>query len=242
MDDALLSLKGVSKSFWRGSRKVEVLQDVSLDVHPGELVAIWGRRGAGKTTLLQIAAGIERCDSGVTMLGGRDLGRLSERELAVCRRDLVGWVQSARPRSEVPVLTWVALAVMHRHPRRTAERLAQAALQRLGVEECSYQRWRDLSAGERALASIAYAIARSPRLLLVDDPTIALHADERETVASMLRALAVKDGMGVLMTAPDMSSMMHAHRIGTLSGTRLITPPSSSGGAVVELSVRRRSR
>jgi putative ABC transport system ATP-binding protein len=241
MDDALLSLRGVSKSFWRGSRKVEVLHEVSLQVHPGELVAVWGRRGAGKTTLLQIAAGIERCDRGVASLEGRDLGTFSERELAICRRDVVGWVQSARPRSELPVATWVALAVMHKHSRRTAERLAQAALQRLGVEECATQRWNDLSAGERALASIAYAIVRSPRLLLVDDPTIALHADERETVAAMLRALAVDDGMGVLMTAPDMSSMMYAHRIGTLSGARLITPPSSGGAAVVELPIRRRS-
>lgn len=233
----------MSKSYWRGARRLQVLDGVSLEVRPGELVAVWGKRGAGKTTLLQIAAGIERCDAGVAMLEGRDLSALSQRALARCRRDLLGWAQAVRPRSELPVSVWVALAVMGRHGRRRAGRLATAALQRLGVEDCAGQRWRDLSAGERALVSIAYAIVRSPKLLLVDDPTIALHAEERETVAAMLRSLAVEDRIGVLMTAPDMSSMMHAHRISTLSGGRLICPPAdrAARSGVVELPVGRRS-
>lgn len=243
MGDALLSLRRVSKGYWRGARRLQVLADVDLDVHAGELVAVWGKRGAGKTTLLQIAAGIERCDAGVAMFDGRDLGRVSQRALARCRRETIGWAQAVRPRSELPISLWVALAVMGRHGRRRAGGLASAALHRLGVEDCAGERWRDLSAGERALVSIAYAIVRSPKLLLVDDPTIALHAEERETVAAMLRSLAVEDGIGVLMTAPDMSSMMHAHRIHTLSGGRLIRPPQprDARARVVELSVRRRS-
>jgi len=64
MGAALLSLQGVSKSYWRGHHELTVLSDLSLDVQPGELVAVWGRRGAGKTTLLRIAAGLETLDAG----------------------------------------------------------------------------------------------------------------------------------------------------------------------------------
>ena len=70
---AVLSLRGVRKSYWRGLRETVVLADVSLDVYGGEMVAVWGQRGSGKTTLLEVAAGLESPDSGAVSFQGRDL-------------------------------------------------------------------------------------------------------------------------------------------------------------------------
>ena len=78
MAGVLLSLREVSKSYWRGPSEVRVLAGASLDVHQGELVAVWGKRGAGKTTLLRIAAGLERPDGGVVRFEGEDLATLSD--------------------------------------------------------------------------------------------------------------------------------------------------------------------
>jgi lipoprotein-releasing system ATP-binding protein len=225
MAKPLLSLQGVRKSYWRGLRELRVLGDATLDVHAGELVAVWGRRGAGKTTLLRIAAGLERPDSGLVLFGDRDLWALSEAQRTALRHTDIGWVHRAGPRSELPIVDYVALPLMAQRNRHDALRRAHEALVTVGVPECAKQRWECISDGERALASIAHGIARSPKLLLVDDPTASLGMCERETVTELLRSLAVEQRMGVLVSAPDMPTMMSSHRIRTLSGGRLLAPP-----------------
>ncbi len=231
MAGPLLSLQGVGKSYWRGAHELRVLVDVTLDVHAGRLVAVWGRRGAGKTTLLKIAAGLESPDSGRVLFEGRDIGAFSERERTALRHADIGWVRRAGPRSELPMIDYVALPLMARTSRHDALRRASAVLARVGVPDCAKLRWECISDGERALVSIAHGIVRSPRLLLVDDPTASLGMCERERVTELLRSLAVQQRMGVLMGAPDMPTMMSSHQIRSLSGGRLLVPPTIRAAA-----------
>jgi ABC-type lipoprotein export system ATPase subunit len=228
MAKPLLSLRAVRKSYRRGPHELRVLRNATLDVCASEFVAVWGKRGAGKTTLLRIAAGLESADGGRVLFVGRDLAVLSESERTSLRHTEIGWVRRAGPRSELRVLDYVALPLMAHNNRHEALRRASATLARVGVQECGEQHWDRISDGERALVSVAHGIVRSPKLLLIDDPTASLGTSERERITKLLRSLAVDQAMGVLMSTPDMPTMMSAHRIRTLSGGRLLAPPEDT--------------
>lgn len=222
---ALLSLKGVGKSYWRGHSELRVLTDVSLDVAAGEFVAVWGTRGSGKTTLLKLAARLERPDRGVVSVNDVDLANLSEGQHARMMLECVGWVRRTGPRSDLRMIDYVALPLLAECGHREAYARAIRAMERVGVSPHARQRWASLCDGERALVGIAHGIARAPRLLLVDDPTANLDVFERERVAELLRSLADGEGIAVLMTVPDMPATMHAHQIASLGGGRLTHAP-----------------
>jgi putative ABC transport system ATP-binding protein len=218
---ALLSLKGVSKSYWRGDSEVRVLTDVTLEVRAGEFTAVWGTRGSGKTTLLKLAACLERPDRGTVCFNGVDLASFSEAQHARLMLERIGWVRRTGPRSDLRMLDYVALPLLAEHGRRQAYARAGEAIERVGVAAHERQRWRSLGDGERALMGIAHGIARAPRLLLVDDPTANLDVLERERVTELLRSLADEEAIAVLMTVPDMPAAMQAHQIVSLGGGRL---------------------
>lgn len=226
MADALLSLEGVSKSYWRGTSEVRVLCDADLVIERGQFIGVWGKRGSGKSTLLRIAAGLESPDEGTVRFEGEDVSMLSEGAQARLRRDKVGLVRRAGPRSELSMLDYVALPLLVSHGRRDANRLADRALQRVGMAQCSAQHWESLSDGERAFVAIAHGIARAPRLLLVDDPTANLDVREREEILQLLRSLVKENDLAVLMTAPDMPGALGSDELRALSGGRLIERPA----------------
>lgn len=226
---ARLSLERVSKSYWRGPHETVVLKDISLSVYAGECVAVWGQRGSGKTTLLKVAAGLETPEEGVVSFKEQDLRRMSKAGLMRLLREEIGWARRTGPESdELEMLDYVALPLLKRQNLRRARRSSAAALARVGVADCSKGRWEDLTDGERTLVSIAHAMVRQPSLLVVDDPTANLDVLQREEVMGLLRSTAEQDWLGVLITVPDMPSMVHAHRIGSLSDGRLLVPSGVS--------------
>jgi ABC-type lipoprotein export system ATPase subunit len=228
MTEPLLSLRQVSKSYWRGPSEVRVLAGASLDVQAGELVAVWGKRGSGKTTLLRIAAGLETPDSGGVSFAGIDLATLSGAEHARLMREQVGWIRRAGPSSELEMIDYVALPLLVRHGRRAAHRHALEALRRVGMAQCAGQRWESLSDGERALVAIAHGVVRAPRLLLVDDPTANLGLREREEVIELLSSLVEEGSLAMLITVPDMPAAMRSHQLTALSGGRLLPSEAQS--------------
>jgi ABC-type lipoprotein export system ATPase subunit len=227
MADPLLALETVSKSYWRGPHELRVLVELSLEMYAGELTVVWGKRGAGKTTLLKIAVGLETCDRGSVRFAGADLACMSEGEHARLMRERIAWVRHSGPHSELRMLDYVALPLLPSLGHRGAYSRALDAMMRMEIGGCAECYWRSLSDIERALVEIARGIARSPSLLLVDDPTANLGVREREELLALLRALA-DDGVGVLMTAPEMNEMMAAHQFGWLSGGRLIASATAS--------------
>jgi ABC-type lipoprotein export system ATPase subunit len=234
----LLSLSSVSRSHWRGPSERKVLRDVSLDVRTGDLVAVYGQRGAGKTTLLKIAAGFDPPDTGKVLFEGIDLASLSRRELAGVHREWIGWVERSGPHShDLPTSVYVALPLYGKVGAANAQRLATAALSRVGADDCADRCWDDLSDADRILVAIAHALVREPRLLVVDDPTAGLGIVDRERVVGLLRAAAEEAGIGVLMAVPDMPAMLHAHEVRSLSRGRLVAPADRTGrdGALIAL-------
>ncbi len=243
----LLSLEEVSVSYWRGERCVPVLDRVSLDVHPGEVVAVWGQHNSGKTTLLKLAAGLVEPTTGSVSFAGRDLKGISANGLARLLRGPIAWVRATGPNSiELQIRDYVGMALLRDHSHAQARKLAMAALERVGAGQCAAARWCDLSDSERTLVTIAHAIVRTPRLLLIDEQTASLDDIQREDVMELLRAAAEKERMAVLATVPHMSAMVHAHTIRSLSGGQMLEPADwgEREGEVIDFpdGGRRRSR
>lgn len=240
----LLRLESVSKTYVRGPREVHVLRDVSLDVHAGEFVGVYGQRGAGKTTLLRVAAGFDAPTGGCVRFDGADLRTLARRDRARLHREEIGWVERAGPETRsLPMRVYVGLPLYRKVGPIEAQRLALAVLAKVGAEEAADAHWSSLSDTVRMLVAIAHALVREPRLLLVDDPTAGLGIIDRERVVGLLRSAAEDGGLAVLMAVPDMPAMLHAHDVRSLSRGRLLAPadPPPSGGNVVEFPGSERS-
>lgn len=240
---SLLSLQSVTKSYWRGPRELQVLRGASVDVHSGTLVSIYGRRNSGKTALLEVAAGFQRPDAGRVVFAGADLAGLSSRDLARVHREQIGWVEREGPHTpDLTVASYMALPLYRDLGARRARRLAVETLARYDAEECATAYWHDLADTDRIRCAFAQAMVRKPRLLIADDPTAGLGIVDRDRICGLLRSAAEDDGLGVLMTVPDMPAMLHAHSIRLLSRGRLLAPAREPrGGEVVDFPDGRRS-
>lgn len=200
MADPILSLKGVSRNFRDGADTVHALVEVSLDVGPGELVAVMGPSGSGKSTLLQIAGGLEAADAGQVVVEGRSLVGASAKDLAAIRRRAVGYV--FQELNLIPTLTAaenVSLPLELDGVSGAAGAAAEA-LAEVGLPEVAGRFPDQLSGGQRQRVAIARALAGPRRLLLADEPTGALDTRTGEDVLKVLRMRIDAGAAGVLVT------------------------------------------
>ena len=231
---SLLSLQSVTKSYWRGPRELPVLRGASVELSAGTLVSIYGQRNSGKTALLEIAAGFQRPDAGRVSFAGADLAALPDRQLARIHREEIGWVDREGPHTpELTVAAYVALPLYRDLTPRQAHQRAVEALAACGVEDCAAERWQDLSDAARIRCAVAHAMVRRPKLLIADDPTAGLGIVDRDQVCALLRSVAEEDGVGVLMTVPDMPAMLHSHAVRLLRRGRLLAPAREPDQATV---------
>lgn len=236
----LLRFEAVSKRHWRGHRAVDVLIDGSLELDAGRIGAVWGGRGTGKTTLLELAAGLQEPDAGRVLFEGRDIATLSRREAGALLHTAIGIATRTGPSSrELSVRDWTAMALLDRTRWREGQRRAHRALERVGAADIADESWADLSDGERTLASIARAIVREPRLLLVDDPSAGLGLLQRNEIMGLLRSVAGDAGVAVLMTAAEATEIQGAQAIWSLAGGRL-TGGTPRVATVVDFPLRAR--
>jgi ABC-type lipoprotein export system ATPase subunit len=229
---SLLRLDRVGKRYRRARREVVALDDVSLTIAPGELVAIWGMPRSGRTTLLRVAAGLEHPDVGAVRFDGHDVHGDPADGLV----DGIGFAQvhMAGAGGE-SILDYVAMPLLARGVDPTAAR-ARAALQLERVAASSFARLqpRDLDPTERVRVAIAQALVTDPRLLLVDDPTRHVDLLEREAVLLLVRSIADGD-VAVLMTTGEAMGVSGVDRALTISGGVVRAEAAAHGGQVVAL-------
>jgi putative ABC transport system ATP-binding protein len=226
----LLSLRGVSKSFVRGGRPLHVLEEVSLEVAPGEIVAVEGPRYSGKTTLLCVAAGIVRPDRGEVWFGGRELAGLSNVRRDRLRGREIRWTDREGPGTKLKVRDAIALPLRLGRGKRNTKVIAEEALARVGVPDCAGQRWEDLSHCEAVFAGLARGIAGCPRLLVMDDLFDALGSKRTQEFGDLLRSLVGELGCGVLMSASDPSTAaVVADRVWSLARGALTLTSDQTG-------------
>lgn len=212
---------------------MQVLRDASLRLHAGELAGLWAKAGGGKTTLLELAAGVLTPDEGRVVIDGRDLADLTARQTSELLHRSVGLATRQGPAlPELPMGSWVALAVMRHVDRRTAEQRARQVLERVGVGEVAGEPWRNLSDSERILVAIARAAVCEPTLLLVDDPTAGLDMTERYNLLSLLRSIAATTGAAILISASDMADLQGVETIWSLVDGHLVGPPQRAATVI----------
>jgi macrolide transport system ATP-binding/permease protein len=221
--EPLLRLCGVSKIYASGESEIRALDDVTLDVHRGEMVAIMGQSGSGKSTLMNILGCLDRPSRGSYRVGGRDVGALDPDELAALRRETFGFVFQRY--NLIPTLTAaenVELpAVYAGRSRRERKAHAHRLLARLGLGERTAHRPSQLSGGQQQRVSIARALMNGAEVILADEPTGALDTRSGEEVLGLLRQLH-RDGRTVLLITHEASVAACAQRVIQLSDGRLV--------------------
>ncbi|HMB61330.1 MAG TPA: lipoprotein-releasing ABC transporter ATP-binding protein LolD [Xanthomonadales bacterium] len=169
----VMEARAISKSFRQGSKKIDVLSDINLELARGQSMAIVGASGAGKSTLLHILGGLDRPDGGEVMVDGRSLWSLSESARGSLRNEAMGFVyQFHHLLPEFTALENVAMPLLIRgETAAVASERASDLLGRVGLEHRLDHKPGELSGGERQRAAVARALVGGPRVVLGDEPT-----------------------------------------------------------------------
>jgi len=210
-----LRAESVSRVFETRGEAVHAVQDVSLEVRPGELLVVTGPSGAGKTTLLNLLGGLDRPTSGRVLLGDDELSALGEEQLAAVRRDRLGYVFQSF--GLIPVLSAaenveVPLRLQRMPPAERDSRVAEA-LELVGLGAHAAQRPYELSGGQQQRVGIARALAARPQLLLADEPTGQLDSGTAATVMDLIGELVHARGVAAVVTTHDAALVRRADRV-----------------------------
>ena len=214
----VISVRNLIKTYIVGEVEVRALRGVSLDVEPGEFVAITGPSGSGKSTLMHIIGCLDRPTSGQYVLDGQDVSRMSKDQLAEVRNKKIGFVfQGFNLLSRTTALDNVELPLLYRGGIRTAERhrRAQEALGAVGLGQRSDHHPNQLSGGQQQRVAIARALITQPSILLADEPTGNLDSRTSIDVMGIFQRLNKERGITVLL-------ITHEHDIAEY-GTRIIS-------------------
>lgn len=222
-DTPAVEVRGVSRHFDGGGHTVYAVQDVSLTIAPGELLAIVGRSGSGKTTLLNLIAGLDRPDEGSVYLDGRDITSASEAELTALRRNHIGFVFQSF--GLLPLLSAaeniaLALRIAGASARDEAQRTREL-LEMVGLSARAGHRPYELSGGEQQRVAVARALANRPRLLIADEPTGELDTVTGAQIFGLLQQAAA-EGVTIVMATHDPLIVDYAHRVVEMADGRLV--------------------
>ncbi|MEU5427358.1 ABC transporter ATP-binding protein [Streptomyces olivoreticuli] len=221
---SVLSLEAVKLTYPDGDRRLTALDDVCLDVAPGELVAVAGPSGSGKSSLLAVAATLLRPDAGRVVLAGRDTAGMSGRERTALRRERIGIVfQQA---NLLPSLTaeeqLLAVAHLRGESVRAARSRAAELLESVGLDAAKRRRRpHQLSGGERQRVNIARALSGGPSVLLVDEPTSALDHERGERVVELLAEVTRRHRTATVLVTHDRALLGVADRVLSMADGRL---------------------
>jgi putative ABC transport system ATP-binding protein len=213
--EPLVIVHHVEKVYVTGQRTVAALRDVSLEVLPGEFVALMGPSGCGKSTLLHLIGGMDRPTHGRVLVGGTALETLSETALALFRRRRVGFVfQFFNLLPTLTVLENAALPLMlDGVSDHEAHARALTLLERVGLQARASHFPAELSGGEMQRVAVARAVISKPALVLADEPTGSLDSENGRQVMDLLRDLNRELGLIILLATHDDEAARYAGRI-----------------------------
>jgi putative ABC transport system ATP-binding protein len=219
----MYELIDIHKTYRRGRTPVRALDGVDLTIGTGEFLGVQGPTGQGKSTLLLLLGGLDRPTSGRVLFEGRDLGTLSEAELAQLRATDFGFVFQTF--NLIPTLTAqenveTALVATGIHGKERHE-LALASLDELGLADRATHLPSELSGGQQQRVGIARALVKSPRVLLADEPTGNLDERTRDEIIDLLEQLWRERGITLVVVTHDSAVARRAGRLAVIENGRV---------------------
>ena len=197
----MIKVESINKSFGN----LQVLKNIGLHIHKGEVVSIIGPSGAGKTTLLQIIGTLSRPDNGIVRINNQDVRSLNEKELSAFRNKHIGFVfQFHQLLPEFSALENVCIPALIAHrSKKEAESEAMQLLEYLGIQERANHRPNELSGGEKQRVAVARALINKPDILLADEPSGSLDSKNKAELYHLLFELREKKGQTIVIVTHD---------------------------------------
>ena len=217
----ILVATGLSKIFG----DLEIVKNISLNVREGEFVSLVGKSGSGKTTLLSLLSGLERPTKGQVIINGKDITGASEEELALFRRDYIGFIFQSF--NLIPTLSaWENVALPLFPIKMTNEERRKRALELLAQMEMGHRTGHlpaALSGGEKQRVAIARALINHPKIVFADEPTGNLDSATGDAIMTILNQLHKIQGMTMLMVTHEPELAKTADRVIRLQDGEVIS-------------------
>ena len=209
----MIDIRDISKIYQMGNVKVAALQNVSLTVSQGEMLAIMGPSGSGKSTMMNILGCLDVATSGRYVLEGEDVGQMNDNQLAEIRHNKVGFVfQTYNLLPRATALSNVEMPLMYGDGENRRNR-AMEALYKVGLHNRALHRPAELSGGEQQRVGIARALVKNPSILLADEPTGNLDSKSSDEILTVLQRLNRDEGLTVILVTHEANIGQHTDRI-----------------------------
>ena len=221
---AVLSCRNLSKRYEEGPQSVVVLDDLQLELYPGERVAIVGSSGSGKSTLLNMLGGLDTPSSGSVWLAGEELSALNEKQRGLLRNRALGFVyQFHHLLAEFTALENACMPLLiGKTPIAEARQRASELLERVGLGHRLSHKPAELSGGERQRVAIARALINRPGLVLLDEPTGNLDNHTAQGIQELMRELSSQSQTAFLIVTHDLQLARQMDRVLSLEDGKLV--------------------
>lgn len=224
MNNLTIQCSGLSKTYSDGVSKINVLQQINLDVNPSEMVAIIGTSGSGKSTLLHLLGGLDKPTEGEIIIAGKKMLSLSENEKCYLRNRYLGFVYQFHhllPEFTALENACMPLSIRNTSPKQ-AKPKAEHLLELVGLKHRLHHKIGELSGGERQRVAIARALVTDPLCVLADEPTGNLDPRNAEKVLQLFLDLQKASKTSVVMVTHDRKIAKHAQRVLALVDGKLV--------------------
>ena len=220
----IIDIENLTRVYDVGAEQVTAVDDVTLQVPPGQFIALIGRSGSGKTTLLNLMAGLDKPTSGKILFEGEDLTQMGEKALTNIRRHKIGFVFQAF--GLLPLLSAfenveLPLRISGYRARERDERTKEA-LEIVGLLPRSNHRPYELSGGEQQRVAIARAIVTKPPLILADEPTGELDSTNAQSIFGLFREMVETRGITVVAATHDSTLLAMADQVNEMRDGRIV--------------------
>ena len=235
---ALISLKGITKSYQLGKTSVPALRGIDLDVEAGEFTVVMGPSGSGKTTLLNIIGLLDRADAGSFKLDGEELAGRDFNDMASLRNRKIGFIFQSF--NLIPVLDVSENiefpCLLRKEDRGALRKRVELLAEEVGLTSVLKHRPDELSGGQRQRVAIARALVTQPEIVLADEPTANLDSGTSEQILQLMERLNASRGVTFLFSTHDPRIMKRAKRVVLMADGKLVDGTSAAKSEVAAVS------
>ena len=219
---SILKLNSVYKKYFRGHEAFNAVNNISLEINPGDFINIIGKSGSGKSTLLKLCAGLLRPTAGNIEFNGENLNLKSDDELSYIRNNQIGYIpQNAQALENLNVIENILLPFYLYKHAGDGEGYARILLEKFGIEKLFKSYPDELSGGELRRVLIARAMINNPKIIIADEPTSSLDAESSKNVMEIFNNLN-SDGITIILVSHDLETLKYGKKIFKMEAGNLI--------------------